>query len=37
MRILVVVWTLRGESVRPITAFEAGKKLAGEYIRQKGW
>ena len=36
MRILVVVWTTRGELVRPITAFEAGKKLAAEYVRQKG-
>ena len=37
LRILVVVWTLRGELVRPVTAFEAGRKLAEEYRRQRGW
>jgi uncharacterized DUF497 family protein len=35
LRILVVVWTMRGESVRTVTAFEAGKRLASEYVMQK--
>jgi uncharacterized protein len=33
MRILVVVWTMRGESVRPVTAYEAGKQLTADYLR----
>ncbi len=38
MRILVVVWTMRGESqCGPVTAYEAGKQLAAEYLRQRGW
>ena len=37
MRILVVVWTMRGDSIRPVTVFEAGKSLISEYFRQKGW
>jgi len=37
LRILVIVWTIRGESIRPVTAFDPGKRLAAEYYRQKGW
>jgi uncharacterized DUF497 family protein len=37
MRVLVVVWTMRGDRVRAVTAFEAGKRAETEYIRQKGW
>lgn len=37
MRVLVVVWTMRGERVRTVTAFEAGKRAKTEYIRQQGW
>jgi hypothetical protein len=36
MRVLVVVWTMRADSVRPVTAFEAGKQLASDYLKQKG-
>jgi uncharacterized DUF497 family protein len=36
LRILVVVWTMRAESIRPVTAFEAGKRLTNEYIKRKG-
>ena len=36
MRVLVVVWTMRGERVRTVTAFEAGKRAVTEYFRQKG-
>ena len=34
-RILVVVWTMREESIRPVTAFEAGKELA-KYLTNRG-
>jgi len=37
LRILVVVWTMRGKSVRTVTAFDAGKRVAAEYVTQKGW
>jgi uncharacterized DUF497 family protein len=30
MRVLVVVWTMRGERIRTVTAFEAGKRAATE-------
>ena len=36
LRILVVVWTVRGESIRPVTAFEAGKRMIQEYMKEKG-
>jgi uncharacterized DUF497 family protein len=37
LRILVVVWTMRGESVRTVTAFDAGKRMAAEYVMKRGW
>jgi len=37
LRVLVVVWTMRGELIRPVTAFEAGKRLAEDYVNEKGW
>jgi uncharacterized DUF497 family protein len=37
LRVLVVVWTMRGELIRPVTAFEAGKRLAEDYVKEKGW
>jgi uncharacterized DUF497 family protein len=36
LRILVMVWTMRGELVRPVTAFEAGRQLAADYLAEKG-
>ncbi len=36
MRVLVVVWTMRGERIRTVAAFEAAKRAATEYFRQKG-
>jgi len=36
LRILVVVWTMREESIRPVTAFEADKRLAKEYLAKIG-
>lgn len=38
LRVLVVVWALRGEEiVRVITARQAGKKARRNYLRAKGW
>src|SRR5579863_4680968 len=37
LRVLVVIWTMRGELIRPVTAFEAGKRLAEDYFKEKGW
>ncbi len=36
LRVLVVVWALRGEAVRPVTAFEAGRQLKGAYLASRG-
>jgi uncharacterized protein len=36
MRILLVVWTLRGEAIRPITAFDVNSTLAKEYLSYRG-
>ena len=36
LRVLVVVWTMRGSDVRPITAFEAGKRLREAYVAARG-
>ncbi|HUI79708.1 MAG TPA: BrnT family toxin [Bryobacteraceae bacterium] len=36
MRILKLVWTLQGELVRVITAMEASKREAFEYLRLRG-
>jgi hypothetical protein len=36
LRVLVIVWTMRGERVRTVTAFEAGKRAAEEYVGGKG-
>ena len=35
LRILVVVWTMRGELVRTVTAFDARKRLATDTSRRK--
>ena len=35
MRIPVVVWTMQGDAIRPVTAFEAGSRLAAESVREK--
>jgi uncharacterized DUF497 family protein len=37
LRILVAVWAMRGDAIRPITVFEAGKRLTSDYVRQQGW
>lgn len=35
LRVLVVVWAMRGDRVRTVTAFEAGKRAASEYFSRK--
>jgi uncharacterized DUF497 family protein len=37
LRVLIIVWTLRGEAVRVITARPASKKVQHAYFRQKGF
>ena len=36
LRVLVVTWTMRGEAIRPITAFKAARKLARRYWHRRG-
>ena len=36
-RMRILVWTMRGDSVRPVTAFEAGGQLAADCLAEKGW
>lgn len=35
-RVLVLVWTMRGEATRPITAFDASERLATRYLAERG-
>ena len=35
-RVLVVVWTMRAEAVRPITSFDASERLAKRYLIERG-
>jgi len=35
IRVLVVTWTVRGEKIRIITAWQAPKKLLSDYLRSK--
>ena len=35
LRVLIVVWTMRGELVRAVTAFEAGNRAAAEYFSER--
>lgn len=36
LRVLVVVWSLRGDAIQVITARAAGKRLRSAYLRRKG-
>ena len=36
LRVLKLVWTLRGDAVRVVTALDASKSEAREYLRAKG-
>lgn len=35
-RVLVLVWTMRGDATRPITAFDASERLTKRYLIEKG-
>jgi hypothetical protein len=37
LRVLVLVWTMRGDATRPITAFDASERLAKRYLAEKGF
>ena len=37
LRVLVLVWTMRGDATRPITAFDASERLATRYLAEKGF
>jgi uncharacterized DUF497 family protein len=36
LRVLVLVWTMRGDAIRPITAFDASERLATRYLVEGG-
>jgi uncharacterized protein len=36
LRILILAWTMRGKTIRPITAFDASKKMRERYLSEKG-
>lgn len=36
LRVLVVVFTMRGEKIRPVTAWNADRRAKKEYFRAKG-
>ena len=36
-RVLALVWTMRGEATRPITAFDASERLAERYLAERGF
>lgn len=36
LRILVLAWTMRGVTMRPITAFDASDRLARRYLTERG-
>jgi uncharacterized DUF497 family protein len=37
LRVLVVVWAMRGDATRPITAFDASERLVTRYLAEKGF
>ena len=36
LRVLVLVWTMRSDATRPITAFDASERLARRYLAERG-
>jgi uncharacterized DUF497 family protein len=36
LRVLVVVWTLRGDAIRSVTAWEASRRVRERYFRARG-
>ena len=37
LRVLVLVWTMRGVATRPITAFDASHALVRRYLKERGF
>ncbi|MBI3645973.1 MAG: BrnT family toxin [Acidobacteriales bacterium] len=37
LRVLVLIWTMRGGATRPITAFDASERLARRYLAERGF
>jgi uncharacterized DUF497 family protein len=37
LRVLVVVWAMRGDALRPITAFDASERLKKRYLAERGF
>jgi uncharacterized DUF497 family protein len=37
LRVLVLVWAMRGDALRPITAFDASERLAKRYLAERGF
>ena len=35
VRILIVAWTMKADSMRPVTAYEPRKRLAKEYVKSR--
>jgi uncharacterized DUF497 family protein len=35
LRILILAWTMQGKTIRPITAFDASKKMQKRYLSEK--
>jgi len=35
LRVLVVIWTLRGEAIRPVTAWPAPSSIAKDYFENR--
>lgn len=37
LRVLVLAWTMRGDTTRPITAFDATERMAKRYVAERGF
>jgi uncharacterized protein len=37
LRVLVLVWTMRGDATRAITAFDASERLTKRYLAERGF
>ena len=37
LRVLVLLWAMRGDAIRPITAFDASRRVAERYFSEKGY
>ena len=37
LRVLVLAWAMRGDALRPITAFDASERLTKRYLAERGF